>query len=68
MEIYGGKHIARGGKTETLEGDWRPKRLVILQYDNIEQAKTWLHSDEYGAAERIRHQTAISKMVMIEGI
>ena len=68
VELYGGKYIARGGKTETLEGDWRPNRLVILQFPDIEQAKTWLHSDEYGAAKSIRHQTAISKMVVIEGV
>ena len=68
VELYGGKYIARGGKTETLEGDWRPNRLVILEFDSMEQAKTWLHSDEYGAAKSIRHQTAISKMVTIEGV
>jgi uncharacterized protein (DUF1330 family) len=50
VELYGGKYIARGGKTETLEGDWTPSRLVILQFDNSEQAKKWLNSDEYHEA------------------
>jgi uncharacterized protein (DUF1330 family) len=68
VEMYGGRYIARGGKTETLEGDWSPTRLVILQFDNIEQAKAWHDSVEYGEAKNIRHATAISKMVAIDGV
>ena len=37
--LYGGRYIARGGRTETLEGDWSPSRLVILLFESIEQAK-----------------------------
>ena len=68
VELYGGKYIARGGKTETLEGDWSPTRLVILQFDNTEQAKRWLNSTEYSEARSLRHATAISNMVVIEGV
>ncbi len=28
VEKYGGKYIVRGGKTEVLEGEWKPKRIV----------------------------------------
>ena len=68
VELYGGKYIARGGKTETLEGEWSPNRLVILQFDNLEQAKTWHNSMEYSEAKHLRHETAISKMVVIDGV
>jgi uncharacterized protein (DUF1330 family) len=68
VELYGGKYIARGGRTETLEGDWSPTRLVILQFDSIDSAKKWLNSAEYGEPRSIRHKTAISNMVVIEGV
>jgi uncharacterized protein (DUF1330 family) len=68
VELYGGRYIARGGKTETLEGDWTPNRLVILQFENSEQAKKWLNSEEYREARAMRHKTANSKMVVIEGV
>jgi uncharacterized protein (DUF1330 family) len=68
VELYGGKYIARGGKTEALEGDWSPTRLVILQFDNSQQAKSWLNSTEYSEARALRHETAISNMVVIEGV
>jgi uncharacterized protein (DUF1330 family) len=68
VEMYGGKYIARGGKTETLEGDWSPTRLVILQFENMEQAIAWHDSMEYSGAKTLRHETAISKMVVIDGV
>jgi uncharacterized protein (DUF1330 family) len=68
VELYGGKYIARGGRTEILEGDWSPARLVILQFESIEQAKKWLNSTEYSEARNLRHQTAKSDMVVIEGV
>jgi uncharacterized protein (DUF1330 family) len=68
VELYGGKYIARGGKAETLEGDWSPSRLVILQFENSEQEKKWLNSEEYRQARAMRHKTAHSQMVVIEGV
>lgn len=68
VEHYGGKYIARGGRTETLEGSWAPTRLVILDFDNITQAKNWLNSPEYSAARGIRHATVTSNMVVVGGV
>jgi len=68
VELYGGKYVARGGKTETLEGDWAPKRLVILQFESSEQAKKWWNSDEYHDARAMRQKTTNSQMVVIEGV
>ena len=47
VTAYGGKYIARGGRTETLEGSWIPNRLVILEFESIDRARQWLHSPEY---------------------
>ena len=68
VEFYGGKYIARGGRTETLEGDWSPTRLVILQFDSVEQARKWHDSVEYAPARALRNETATSDMVVIQGV
>ena len=68
VALYGGKYIARGGKTETLEGDWAPNRLVILEFPSSEQAKAWVNSPEYAPARAMRHQYAKSRMVVVEGL
>jgi uncharacterized protein (DUF1330 family) len=68
IELYGGRYLARGGRTEKLEGDWTPSRLVILQFESLEQAKKWVNSPEYSEARKMRLATTNSKMVMIEGV
>ena len=67
VKLYGGKYIARGGSTETLEGDWQTKRLVILEFPSVQQAKAWLDSPEYAPAKAMRHQYARSNAVIVEG-
>ena len=67
VKLYGGKYLARGGATETLEGDWQAKRLVILEFESSEQAKAWLNSEEYAPARALRHKYANTNMVVVEG-
>jgi uncharacterized protein (DUF1330 family) len=68
VAAYGGKYLARGGRTEVLEGNWVPKRLVILEFESVEKAVTWLESPEYQPARQVRHRTATTNMVVIEGV
>ncbi len=68
IEQYGGKYIVRGGKSETLEGDWTPSRVVVLQFPSVDQAKRWLNSPEYQEARAMRHQYARTQMVVVEGL
>jgi uncharacterized protein (DUF1330 family) len=67
VEKYGGKYIVRGGKTELLEGDWKPKRIVILEFPTMDRAKEWLNSEEYREPRKMRHRTAKTHMLVIEG-
>lgn len=66
--LYGGKYLARGGPNETLEGDWKANRLVILEFESVEKAKAWLNSPEYAPARTLRHKYARSRMVVVEGV
>ena len=68
ISAYGGRYLARGGNADTLEGDWSPNRIVILQFDNVETAKHWLDSPEYREARSMRHQAATSHTVVVEGV
>jgi uncharacterized protein (DUF1330 family) len=67
VAAYGGKYLARGGQTEVLEGQWAPKRLVILEFESMERAKAWLESPEYAPGRKLRHETATSDMVLVQG-
>jgi uncharacterized protein (DUF1330 family) len=68
VEQYGGKYIVRGGACETLEGDWKPKRIVVLEFDNMERAKAWLNSPEYIEPRKQRHRIAKTRMILAEGL
>ena len=68
VEKYGGKYTVRGGKTEVLEGDWNPKRIVVLEFPTMERAKEWLNCEEYREPRKMRHRTAKTKMIVVEGV
>jgi uncharacterized protein (DUF1330 family) len=64
---YHGKYLVRGGRTEVLEGDWEPSRLVILEFPGVEEAKAWFDSEEYAAAKALRQSCAATEMLLVEG-
>src|SRR6516225_10279559 len=68
VEKYGGKYIVRGGKTEVLEGDWQPKRIVVLEFESAQRAKEWLNCEEYREPRKMRHRTSRTNMIVVEGM
>lgn len=68
IDKYGGKFLVRGGQHETLEGDWQAKRVVIIEFPSVEQAKAWYNSPEYTAIIGIRHRSASSRMILVQGV
>jgi uncharacterized protein (DUF1330 family) len=65
---YGAKFLARGGVVEVWEGEFSPKRVVILEFEDLEAAKRWYNSPEYTEAKAIRQKYAITNMFVVEGV
>jgi uncharacterized protein (DUF1330 family) len=65
---FGGRYLARGGRSERLEGEWEPKRVVVLEFPTYEQARAWWDSDEYRAPKALRQATARTNMILVEGM
>lgn len=68
IAAYGGKYLARGGKLDVLEGDWNPGRIVMLEFPTAEQAKAWIESAEYHEARVLRHATATTRAILVDGM
>jgi uncharacterized protein (DUF1330 family) len=68
IAAHGGRFVVRGGETAVLEGDWIPKRLVVVEFDDLEAAKRFYDSPEYQAAMKLREGAAKLNMVAVEGI
>jgi uncharacterized protein (DUF1330 family) len=65
---YGGRFIVRGGKFEKLEGNWDPKRLVLLEFPSVEQAKQWYDSEEYRPLKAMRLSASSSNLILVQGV
>jgi len=68
VEKYGGRFLARGGKVESAEGGWAPKRVVILEFPSMEKLKTFYNSPEYQKALAIRLKASKGRLVFVEGL
>lgn len=68
LSAFGGRFLVRGGKTEAIEGDWSPQRMVIIEFPSTERARAWWSSPEYAAARTIRQRTAATRMLLAEGV
>jgi len=68
IAAFGGRYVVRGGRSETLEGDWSPKRIVILEFEGLERARQWWDSPEYRDAKRLRQEIARTRMIAVEGV
>jgi uncharacterized protein (DUF1330 family) len=68
LEKFGGRFIVRGGRVEALEGDWRPARLVILEFPSAGHARAWWNSPEYAEARAIRQATSEGSLLILEGV
>lgn len=68
ISAHGGRYLVRGGRSEVLDGDWTPRRLVVLEFDSLEKAKAWRASPEYAEAKKVREGCARSNMIVVEGV
>jgi len=68
IAAHGGRYLVRGGKSEVLDGDWNPRRLVVLEFESFEKAKAWRDSPEYAEAKKVRERCARSNMVVVDGV
>jgi uncharacterized protein (DUF1330 family) len=68
LEPYGGRFLARGGETAALEGDWEPKRIVVLEFDDLATARRWYDSSEYREPRDLRAGAAVMRMIAVAGV
>jgi uncharacterized protein (DUF1330 family) len=68
IAAYGGRFVVRGGQTETLEGDWTPGRVVVLEFESVARAREWWSSPEYAPAKALRQRSATTRMILVEGV
>jgi uncharacterized protein (DUF1330 family) len=68
VTAHGGRFLARGGPIDVLEGDWRPERLVILEFPSMDRARAWWSSPDYAEARAIRRAASEGTLLVLEGV
>jgi uncharacterized protein (DUF1330 family) len=68
IKQFGGKFLARGGEFEVCEGNWNPKRLVLVEFESMEKAKQFYDSPAYEAIKGLRQSSAYTEWVFVDGL
>jgi len=65
---YNGKPVVRGGELEVLEGDYQPRRLVILEFPDMATLKAWYDSDDYAELKKMGTSSSSSNIIAVDGL
>jgi uncharacterized protein (DUF1330 family) len=68
LAAYGGRFLVRGGETAVLEGDWSPRRVIVIEFADLAAARTFYDSPEYRAARNLRAGAATIDMIAVAGV
>ena len=64
---YGGRYLAAGGRTESIEGTPPASRVSILEFPSMDKAEAWYNSPEYDKIKPVRHAVATTRSFIVEG-
>ena len=65
----GGEYLVRGGRFETIEGNWKPARIAMLRFPSFDQAKAFYDSEQYRQARAKRAgATQFFNLILVEGV
>ena len=67
IEKFGGRFLARGGRSTTLEGAPAASRVVLIEFPSFDRAQAFYNSPEYTAARKVREGAAKVQFVLVEG-
>ena len=65
---FGGRYLVRGGEVLPVEGDPGLKRVVVLEFPSLEDARRFWHSPEYEPVKRLRERSATCQVALVDGV
>lgn len=67
IQQYGGRFLVRGGSAIAVEGRPPAQRVMVIEFESLEQAKKFEYSKEYTAIAQLRRRTSDSRLMIVEG-
>ncbi len=65
---FGGRFLIRGGPILHVEGDWKPQRLVLIEFPSMEALQAWYNSPEYAPMRVLRQAASTGSIVAADGV
>ena len=64
---HGGRYLVRGGKITPMLGDWHPERIILIEFDSIEQLQECFSSADYLELAPLRERSTTSRAIIVDG-
>lgn len=68
IDKYNGKILVRGGEVVSLEDTEETRRIVIIEFPNLDAASKFYYSDEYTNAIKLRKDIASFELIAVDGV
>lgn len=68
VKAHGGRYLVRGGAHEVIRGNWTPDRLVVLEFDCVQQARAWQDASDYADLREQLNRFSETNVVIVEGV
>lgn len=68
LEAAGARYLARGGEHKVYEGDWTPRRIVILEFPSVAAWEQFYEGPVYRGLKSIRDECSSARLVSVEGL
>ena len=68
LDEAGAKYLARGGVHKVYEGDWAPRKIVLLEFPSVAAFEAFYNGPTYQGLKSIRDQCSSARLVSVEGL
>ncbi len=68
LEQAGAKYLARGGSHRVYEGDWEPRRIVLLEFPSVAAWESFYNGPVYQGLKHVRDACSSARLVSVEGL
>ena len=68
LEAAGARYLARGGAHKVYEGDWTPRRIVLLQFPSVAAWEEFYNGPIYQGLKSVRDECSSARLVSVEGL
>ena len=68
IERFGGRYLSQGGRVTPMSGNWNPERIILIEFETLEQLQQCFNSTEFLEIAPFRTQSTLSRSIIVEGL